>query len=201
MLTHAHYRFTKKKFFKNNTSMFLVSRKFTPQNVFQNILPWFSYNSQGSWLFDPTNLRVFLFDSLHPLICFYHWIRSPEKQEREIISRVALLLNTRDLSLRAWWPQSPESGMGLVWNSAADALPWIGRLPPASCLWRAFCPCTTYWLHFKLVVRLLVYRCGYIHRFCGSKFPSFCVPSLTAIRLQAWSSSLTWFLLPSVHRK
>lgn len=116
---------------------------------------------------------------------------------------MTLILNTRNLSLWAWWPQSHESGMGLFWswNSAADALPCIGRLSPASCLWRSYCPCTTYWLHFKLVVRLLIYRCGYIHRFCGSKFPSFCVPSPTAIRLQAWSSSLTWFLLPNVHRK
>lgn len=203
MLTHTHYRFTKKKIFKNNTSLFLVSRSFTPQNVFQNTLPWFWYNSQGSWLFDPINLHIFLFNSLYPLIRFYHWICSLEKQKREIISPMTLRLNTRNLSLRAWWPQSPKSGMGLVWswNSAADALPWIGRLPPASCLWRAYCPCTTYWLPFKLVVRLLIYRCGYSHRFCGSKFPSFCVPSLTAIRSQAWSSSLTWFLLPKVHRK
>lgn len=138
----------KKKIFKNNASLFLVSRNFTPQNVFQSTLPWFWCNSQGSWLFEPTHLHIFLFDSLHPLICFYHWMRSLEKQKREIILCMALLLNTRNLSLGAWWPQSPESGMGLVWswNSAADALPWIGCLPPASCLWRACCPCTTYWL-------------------------------------------------------
>lgn len=80
------------------------------------------------------------------------------------------------------------------------ALYWNVCHPPVV-LRSSYCPCTTYWLHFKLVVRLLIYQCGYIHRFGGSKFPSFCVPSLTAIRLQAWSSSLTWFLLPNVHRK